>query len=92
MVRSLLHEKASNRARFVYDLMSLPGNDAKAWLQLLAEDPSSDVRFAALTVMATSSDSELLDKAWDVALHDRDPRVASLAERLRSRRAGIERR
>jgi hypothetical protein len=39
-----------------------------------------------LTIMATSDDPLLLDKAWQVALHDRDPRIAGLAERLRERR------
>jgi hypothetical protein len=36
--------------------------------------------------MATSHDAELLEAAWQAALHDRDPRVAGLADRLRQRR------
>jgi hypothetical protein len=92
VVRPLLRDDSAGRSRMVYELMGLPGLNAKAWLTVLADDESADVRFAAVSVMSTSSDRELLDKAWDVVLHDRDPRIASLAERLQSRRAGIDRR
>jgi hypothetical protein len=92
IISTLVHADAPTRTRLVYELIGLPGGEAKAWLALMAEDESADVRVAALTVMATSSDGELLDKAWDIAVHDRDPRVASLAERLRERRSAITRR
>ena len=70
------------------DLLAMPGVGAKAWLMLLADDADAEVRLAAVTVMATSNDSQLLEKAWQVALHDQDPRIAGLAERLRDRRSG----
>jgi hypothetical protein len=42
--------------------------------------------------MATSNDAELIEKAWQAAIRDRDPRIADLAGRLRERRAGLLRR
>ncbi|MGD9632039.1 MAG: hypothetical protein AB7G28_15205 [Pirellulales bacterium] len=80
------------RVQLVQDLPAIPGLGAKAWLMLLAEDPDAEVRQAAVTIMATSHDAELLDRAWNVALHDRDPRVARLAEQLRARRSSTRQR
>ena len=48
--------------------------------------------YSAVTVMATSDDKALVEKAWQVAIRDRDPRIADLASRLRERRAGALRR
>lgn len=92
LVELLLSADAADRERLVFDVMSAPGIDAKAWLALLAEDSDPRVRFAAVSMMATSNDPALVDKALDVALHDQDPRVASLAERLRQRRSAADRR
>jgi hypothetical protein len=87
LVRQLSTDVVDDRVQLVYDVMITPGLDAKPWLLLLADDASGDVRLAAVSVMATSNDPALIEAAWQVALHDRDPRVAGLAERLRSRRA-----
>jgi hypothetical protein len=70
----------------VQDLPATPGIGSAAWLLMFAEDADAEVRLSAVTMMAASSDEELLEKAWQVALHDRDPRIASLAQRLRVRR------
>jgi hypothetical protein len=59
--------------------------DARPWLVLLADDVSAEVRLGAITVMATSNDAMLLEKALAVALRDRDPRIADLAARLHRR-------
>jgi hypothetical protein len=82
-VEVLLHGAASERTRIVYELLRLPVREAKAWLVLMAEDEHAEVRLGAITVMATSSDSELRNRAWNLAVHDRDPRVAAFAERIR---------
>jgi hypothetical protein len=76
----------------VDEVLTAPGNDARPWLVLLADDTEADVRLLALTIMATSDDALLLDKAWQVALHDGDPRIAGLASRLRERRDAAQRR
>jgi len=86
VVRLAVSDDTNGRVQLVHDLLNLRGIGSKAWLLLFAHDANAEVRFAAVTVMATSHDAELLEEAWQVALHDRDPRVASLANRLRDRR------
>jgi hypothetical protein len=92
LVRVALSNDTPGRLQLINDLTSTPGVGAKAWLALLAEDANADVRLAAVTLMATSNDNQLLEKAWQVALHDQDPRIASLAEQLRDRHALSKRR
>ena len=78
--------------RLVNDALAIPGGGAGAWLMLLADDRDAEVRLFAVTLMSTSNDASLVDKAWQVSLHDHDPRIADLASRLRERRAGTLRR
>ena len=85
VVRLALSDDTAGRVQLVQDLLALPGAGAKAWLMLLADDADAEVRLAAVTLMVTSHDRQLWDKAWQVALHDQDPRVARLADRLRQR-------
>lgn len=92
MVRQYLSDDAEERMRLVNDVLARPGAGAGAWLLLLAEDSDAEVRLFAVTLMATSNDAALVEKAWRVALRDRDPRIADLAGRLRERRAGTLRR
>lgn len=86
VVRLGLDGDTTARVQLVHDLPALPAVGVKAWLMLLAEDKDAEVRLAAVTLMTISRDRELLEKAWQVALHDRDPRIAGLAEKLRDRR------
>jgi hypothetical protein len=92
LVRQYFSDKAEDRTRLVDDVLARPGGGAGAWLLLLADDPDPDVRLFAVTLMATSNNASLVDKAWQVALRDHDPRIADLAGRLRERRAGTLRR
>jgi hypothetical protein len=92
LVRPLLSTAAADRIQFVHHVIEVPGIDAKSWLTLLADDQDADVRLEAVTVMATSKDPDLIEKAWQAALHDHDPRIASLAARLRDRHSGTQRR
>ncbi len=92
VVRLALSDDRTGRVQLVHDVLDTPGVGGKAWLMLLAEDSDAEVRLSAVTVMITSNDAELLEKAWQVALHDHDPRVAGLADRLRDRRASAQRR
>jgi hypothetical protein len=87
-----LFSHPQDRLQLVDDVMREPGLNARPWLLLLADDPDADVRLAALTVMATSTDAALVEFAWQKVIHDRDPRVAALASRLRERRAASQRR
>jgi hypothetical protein len=92
LARQLVSERVEDRLRLVDDVLTDPGIDARPWLLLLADDADGDVRLVAVTIMATSRDAELIEKAWQVAIRDRDPRIAGLAERLRERRGGARRR
>lgn len=77
--------RAQDRLQLIDDILRERNVDARPWLILLADDASGDVRLGAITVMATSNDPMLLEKALAVALRDRDPRIADLAGRLRER-------
>jgi hypothetical protein len=92
LVRKLFSDDAAERLRLVDDVLTEPGVDARPWLILLADDAASDVRLLAVTIMATSDDPVLIEKAWQVAINDHDPRIAGLAGRLRDRRDSAQRR
>jgi hypothetical protein len=91
-VQPFFSSRPAERLQFVDDVLAEPGVDARPWLVLLAEDRDAEVRLAAVTIMATSNDAILVEKAFQAAIHDRDPRIAGLAERLRERRAATQRR
>jgi hypothetical protein len=87
-----LFSSSQDKLRLVDDVLKAPGVNPRPWLMLLADDPDAKVRLAAITVMATSNDAALVELAWQRAIHDRDPRVAALANRLRERREALQRR
>ncbi len=86
VIKQYLSDNLATRMRVVDSVLTEPGVDARPWLLLLAEDENADVRLSAVTVMATSDDKSLVEAAWQIAIRDRDPRVADLAARLRERR------
>ena len=88
LVEQSLSETVDDRLRLVDDVLKEPGVDARPWLILLSDDASAEVRLMVVTIMATSDDKTLVEKAWQVAIRDRDPRIADLASRLRERRGG----
>jgi hypothetical protein len=92
LVAPLFSKSAEERLRLVDDVLTEPGIDPRPWLILLSEDIDADVRLLAVTIMATSDDANLIEKAWQVSIHDRDPRIAGLASRLRQRRDTAQRR
>jgi hypothetical protein len=88
IVQDFFSNDTQQRMRVVDDALAEPGAGSEPWLLLLAKDGDADVRLFAVTLMATSNNSALMEKAWQIAIRDRDPRIADLAERLRDRRAG----
>jgi hypothetical protein len=92
LVEQFFSENLADRLRLVDSVLTEPGVDARPWLLLLAEDENAEVRLMAVTVMATSNDKTLVEKAWQTAIRDRDSRIADLAARLRQRRDGATRR
>ena len=91
-VHVLFSDRVEDRVHLVQDIVTAPGINTKAWLSILTDDPDAEVRLAAVTLMATSTDPQVAEQAYQAAIHDRDPRVADLAGRLRDRRDNIERR
>jgi hypothetical protein len=89
---ALFSERVEDRIRLVNGIMTARGINTAAWLQLFTEDSDAEVRLAAITLMSTSNNAALMEQAYQASLHDRDPRVADLAGRLRERRDGVERR
>jgi hypothetical protein len=79
-----------DRLRIVDTVLKLPGSDVRPWLFLLADDEDADVRLMAVTVMATSDDRALIEKAWQISIRDQDPRIADLSVHLRERRSGTQ--
>jgi hypothetical protein len=73
------------RRELVDLLPKLTGIDARPWLLWLSEDPSAEVRLAALTLLATSNDPALRDRLARQASRDADPRVRAIADRLLAR-------
>jgi hypothetical protein len=92
LVQQLFSERVEDRLQLVDEVLTEPAIDARPWLLVLADDVDADVRLVAITLMATSNDPALIDKAWQVVLRDHDPRIAGLAERLRQRRGAARRR
>jgi hypothetical protein len=92
LVEQFFSENLADRLRLVDSVLTEPGVDPRPWLILLAEDENAEIRLMAVTVMATSNDKTLVEKAWQTAIRDRDSRIADLAARLRQRRDGATRR
>jgi hypothetical protein len=85
LVQRFFSENPQDRMRLVDNALAQPGSGSEAWLLLLAGDADPDVRLFAVTFMATSNNAALMEKAWQLAIRDHDPRVADLATRLRER-------
>jgi hypothetical protein len=92
IVRQFFSDDSQTRMRLLDNVLAQPGGGSEAWLLLLANDADPDVRLFAVTFMATSNNAALVEKAWQAAIRDRDPRIADLAGRLRERREGPIRR
>jgi hypothetical protein len=87
LVQQLFSASPEDRLTLANSVLTEPGVDARPWLILLSEDSHADVRLAAVSIMATSNEAALVKQAWQVAIRDRDPRIAGLVERLRERQA-----
>lgn len=92
LVRLYLAHEASDRKNVLDQVIAEPTIDSRPWLLLLAADEDVDVRLAAVTMMATSTDQMMVEKALQIAIRDRDPQIADLATRLRERRTRVRHR
>ena len=73
------------RRRLAESLAGLPGIDCKPWLIWLSHDMDAEVRLAALTVMATSGETEMLARVAELARVDSDPQVQQQAAKVVSK-------
>lgn len=76
----------ADRLLLIDQLLDLRSGDTARMLLLLASDTAPPVRAAAISALGSSQDRRLIEAAWQLAIRDRDPRVAKLANELRSRR------
>lgn len=77
---ALSHPNPAQRRRLVEELPQRPV-DAKPWLVAASRDAAPAVRRAAVSIMATSQDTELLARVAELARTDADAEVRRLAER-----------
>jgi hypothetical protein len=85
LARDLTDPDPAVRRRLVDRLPDIPGLVARPWLLWLSHDDDADVRLAALTFLATSTDPRLLDYVRQLADRDQDPRIEALGTRLGQR-------
>lgn len=78
--RHLTSPDAHERHQWVEALPGIRGVEAKAWLLHLSHDQSLAVRRAAITLLATSRDPEVLRRMAEVATHETDPELRAEVE------------
>lgn len=82
LARRLFDPDVEVRQRLARSLPGMQGVDAVAWLWWLARDASAEVRLAALAVLSTTGDPELLRRVEEISREDPDPRIRRQALRL----------
>jgi HEAT repeat protein len=82
LARQLSDPDPHVRRRLVRLLPEIAGLDAVPWLVELSRDADADVRWTALTLLATTQDPALLRRVGELVRGDPDPRIQRLAERL----------
>lgn len=83
-IRLFLSNYAEDRLELVEQLMVSYSGDHSRMLLQLSNDPSPEVRLAAISVLGSSSQRVLVEAAWNKSLRDADPRVAALADGLQA--------
>jgi len=82
LARRLTDADAGVRRALARALPATAGVDAAAWLLELARDPDADVRFEAITILATTGDPALLESLRRLVQADQDERIQRLSGRL----------
>jgi hypothetical protein len=86
LARMLFDPNPEVRKRLVQELPGLQGVDAVPWLMELCRDSEAEVRLAAITFLATSSDPAVLDEIEQIAGRDSDSGVRGIADRIARQR------
>jgi hypothetical protein len=88
LARKLFDPNPEVRKKLVRDLPGLEGVDTVPWLLELCRDADAEVRLAAITILATSSDPTVLDQVEQIAGRDGDANIRRIAERVEQQRSG----
>ena len=86
LARKLYDPDAAVRKKLVRELPGLQGVDTVPWLLELCRDAQSEVRLAAIALLATSSDPAVLDEVERIAGRDDDSGIRRIAERIGQQR------
>lgn len=86
--RQLTSPALADRRHLVDRLARVRGIDLSTWLFWLARDNDAQVRHAALGMLATLRDPEIVDQVQRLSADDADEQVRALGERIRESRAG----
>jgi hypothetical protein len=86
LARRLFDANPEARKQLVAELPCVPNIDASDWLLQCTKDEDAEVRLAAFSLLATSSNSLLLQKVKIAAANDADTRVRKIAEKIRDER------
>lgn len=82
LARRLFDHDPAVRKRLVQEMPGLQGVDAVPWLLELCRDTDAEVRLAAITFLATSSDPAVLDEVEQIGQRDTDSGVRRIADRI----------
>jgi hypothetical protein len=82
LARQLTNPDANVRRALAESLPAIPDIDARVWLVWLSRDDNTEVRLAAMAVMATTGDPSTMRRIEQMAREDSDPRVQRQGERL----------
>ena len=86
LARRLFDPNPDVRKKLVQDLPGLEGVDTVPWLLELCRDAEAEVRLAAITILATSSDPAVLDEVQQIAGRDSESSIRHIAERVEQQR------
>ena len=86
LARRLFDADPAVRKRLVADLPGMPDIDASAWLMQCCKDDDADVRLAAFSLLATSTNPLLLQKLKVLAQNDADARIQHVADQIHEER------
>jgi hypothetical protein len=82
LARQLTDPDPRVRRELAESLPAMPGIDAHVWLVWLSRDDHAEVRLAAMAVMATTADPNVLKRIEQMARTDADPRVQRQGEKI----------
>ena len=79
------------RLKLVRELPGIPNIGASEWLIKMAADEDEEVRLAAISLLATTNDPNILDRVEAIARNDSAERIRVQAERVKKRRQTLRR-